>query len=121
MKRVFLGVAFAATHLLASAATTEFPDGATALSADELKEAVAGKVFDVVPDSGPNWRWEFKEDGHFFINVANMKDTGPWSTKDSALCTQGKYIGASCNEVRKLAPNLYLKRDNGNVVQMSPK
>lgn len=121
MKLTFFGLIFAGVHALAGAATTTFPEGATVLTTAALQEAVAGKVFNVVADSGPDWRWEFKANGYFFINVGSLRDTGPWTAKESALCTEGKYIKASCNEVRQLGTNLYLKRDNGNVVPMTPK
>ena len=36
------------------------------------------------------------------------------------MCSEGKQIKSGCNEVRALGTDLYLKRDNGEVVKMTP-
>ena len=108
--------------LLATAAmpvrAEEFPEGSASLSPDALSTAVAGKVFSAKTAQGQVWRWQFKSDGYFFINIGNFSDGGKWSAKESTLCTQGSRIAYSCNEVRTLGQELLLKRDNGEVVKL---
>lgn len=103
----------------AQTAPTEFPEGATALTPDALQESLAGKVFTVAPATGTPWRWQFNGNGYFFINIGGFSDSGKWHTKDSALCSEGRHIKASCNEVRSAGGVLHLKRDNGEVVELA--
>jgi hypothetical protein len=98
----------------------EFPEGSAALSPESLSSAISGKVFSVKTAQGSTWRWQFKTDGYFFINIGSFSDSGKWATKDSALCTEGRQIKYSCNEVRTAGQELLLKRDNGEIVKLVP-
>lgn len=118
MKAIFLSLVLASSLASAQPAPTQFPEGAAAVTPDALKDAVAGKVFAVKASRGPMWRWQFDANGVFFINIGSFSDSGKWSTKDSALCTEGRQIKASCNEVQTKDQELYLKRDNGEVVKL---
>lgn len=111
-----------ATSAQAFAQTTPstFPDDAAALAPAALQDALAGKVYAVKMATGPDWRWEFNANGYFYFNAGSFSDRGKWSVKDSTLCSEGKQIKASCNEVRQRGTALYLKRDNGDVVMMTP-
>lgn len=102
----------------AASAPTNFPDGSADVAPDALKAAIAGKVFSVQPADGPQWRWQFRDNGYFFINAGSFSDSGKWSVKGSSLCTEGQKIAASCNAVREEDGTLYLKRDSGEVVKM---
>jgi hypothetical protein len=103
----------------AIAQTTTFPEGAEPLTPDALREALAGKVFSITPAKGSTWRWEFKDNGYFFLNVGGFSDSGKWSTKESSVCQDsGKNMG--CNEMRQKDNVLYLKRDNGEIVTFKP-
>lgn len=117
--KLLLTSLMAALPAFAQPMPSEFPEGATPLSGDALKEALSGKVYAVKPTSGSTWRWQLNANGYFFINIGNFSDSGKWSTKDSTLCSEGKQIKASCNEVRALGNELYLKRDSGEVVKMT--
>ena len=119
MNLVPLALIFAATAALGQATPTEFPEGANTFSADALTSAVASKVFTVNPAKGPNWRWQFNPNGYFFINVGNFAESGKWSTKDSTLCTESRQFKYSCSEVRAHGPDLYLKRESGEVIRMT--
>jgi hypothetical protein len=102
----------------AASAPTNFPDGSANLAPDALRAAIADKVFSVQAAEGPQWRWQFKGNGYFFINIGNFSDSGKWSTQGSSLCTEGHKIAASCNAVREKDGTLYLKRDSGEIVKM---
>lgn len=118
MKSLALPFLLFSTAALAQSSPTEFPEGATAVAPEALKGSVADKVFSVKPSKGERWRWQFNANGYFYINIGNFSDSGKWETKDSSLCTEGKQIKASCNEVRAKGAELYLKRDNGEVVKL---
>lgn len=120
MKIAAIPFLMAASLTFAQPSPAEFPQDAAPLTQDALKQSLAGKVFSVKRASGPDWRWQFENNGYFFINVGHFKDTGKWSTKDGAMCSEGKQIKSGCNEVRALGTDLYLKRDNGEVVKMTP-
>ena len=119
MKAFAFSLLVATSLASAQSPTTEFPEGAVIVTQDALKESLSGKVYSVKPASGPSWRWQFNANGFFFINVGNFSDSGKWSTKDSTLCSEGKQIKANCNEVRIHNTDLYLKRDNGEVVKLT--
>lgn len=120
MKLRVLPLLLAALQASAQSAPTTFPTEAVPLSPAALQEALAGKVYTVKLVDGTRWRWQFKADGSFYLNVGSFNGSGKWSTKESALCSEGRDIPASCNEVRQLGGDLLLKRDNGTVVTMSP-
>ncbi len=120
MKSIVLSLLLATAWAWAQSPATEFPDGTAVVAPDALKDAVADKVFAVKASKGPTWRWQFNANGFFYINIGNFSDSGKWTVKDSALCTEGKQIKASCNEVRARGAELYLKRDNGDVVRLEP-
>ncbi len=100
------------------AAAQEFPEGSAPLTQESLSTAVAGKVFSVKTAQGPVWRWQFKADGYFFINIGGFSDSGKWTVKESTLCTEGSKINYSCNEVRSTGGELVLRRDNGEIVKL---
>ena len=119
MKLMPVFLVLASSVAFAQSIPTDFPEGATTFGTDALKSAVSGKVFTVKAAKGPNWRWQFNPDGFFYINVGSFSDSGKWSTKESALCSEGRQIKYSCNEVRAHGADLYLKRDSGEVVRMT--
>jgi hypothetical protein len=96
-----------------------FPADALALDPSALKERLSGKVYELKPAGSPDWRWQFRADGYFFFNSGAFSDSGKWSIKESAVCSEGRKIPASCNEVRQVGSDLFLKRDSGEVVRMS--
>ncbi|QNP59530.1 hypothetical protein [Paenacidovorax monticola] len=124
MKQLLSASAMALALLGASAAataqTTTYPEGAELLTQEALREALAGKVFSTAPARGPQWQWQFKPDGRFFLSVGSYSDSGKWSTKESSLCLDSaKNVG--CNEMRQKDNVLYLKRNSGEVVSFQQK
>lgn len=118
-KLLLISAAAMAFAINATAQTPAFPDGAEPLTQAALREALAGKVFSITPAKGPTWRWEFKANGYFFLNVGSFSDSGKWSTKESSVCQDtGKNTG--CNEMRQKDGMLHLKRDNGEIVTLKP-
>lgn len=95
-----------------------FPDGAAPPNAAELRERLAGKLIKVQLADGSSWRLEYKANGYFFVNTSRgFSDTGEWRTEDGKLCSKGRKINPSCNDVRVVGDALYLKRDSGEIVQ----
>jgi hypothetical protein len=121
MKKIFLTtVAIAAFVASASAQTSDFPEGSEPLAESELREALSGKVFLMTPAKGPDWRWQFDDNGYFFFNAGSYTNSGKWSTKDSTVCQDsGKTTG--CNPMRQKDGVLYLKRGNGELLTFRPK
>jgi hypothetical protein len=98
-----------------------FPDGASSLPATELAQRFSGKTFNVKLADGGTWHVEYKADGSFSLAMNNgFKDTGDWRTEDGKICSKGRKIGSSCNDVRINSDNIFLKRDSGEIVQFVP-
>lgn len=117
--RIALALAGLCAPALAAAMTTSFPAGSSELTADALRADVAGKNFVVQPAQGPQWNWQIRDNGYYYINIGSFSDSGTWNVKDSTLCSSGhKVQTGTCNEVRIKDGVLYLKRDNGEVVEM---
>lgn len=110
----------AATAAIAQTGPTEFPAGATVLTAAALQDLVVGKVYSVKLPNGVSWRMEYKAGGAYFFKSSRGLDTsGKWSIQEGKVCTEGEKLAPSCNEVRKLGDALLLKRDNGEIVTMT--
>ena len=60
------GVALAQASL-----PVEFPAGSKPLAATALKDAVAGRTFNVDLADGSRWRLEYKANGYFFVNTSS--------------------------------------------------
>jgi hypothetical protein len=120
MKTCTLLLLLATSQAFSEPVIKEFPADAVAIPSASLQEALAGKIYSATPAEGPRWRWQFDANGHFFLNVGNFNDSGKWSAKDNSLCSEGKKINASCNEVRQKGSDLFLKRDSGEIVRMTP-
>ena len=109
----------AASQAFSQSAPTTFPTESVPLVPAALQEAIAGKTYTVKLVDGTSWRWQFNSNGYFYFNSGNFSDTGKWNIKESALCSEGKKIKASCNEIQQQGANLFLKRDNGDIVMMT--
>ena len=125
-RAVWTIAAFAAQAMLvpvhAQSAAEDFPAGATALSAAQIKERLDGKVFGVKLANGMTWRLDYNARGHFFVDVSSgFRSKGEWSAEDGKLCAQLAGRERSCNEMRLHQDLLHLKRDNGEIVQLVPR
>ncbi len=102
-------------------ALADFPADSQPLAADALARKVSGKIFDVQLQNGIRWRLDYKANGYLFVNVSTGQATsGPWRAEDGRLCSHMRGGSASCNEVREQGQRLYLKRDNGELIVLSP-
>jgi len=105
----------------ASGAPIDFPPDAVKLSADEVSKRITSKTFDTQLFNGPRVRLEYKASGYLFVNAPQYSNSGPWRAEDGRICSHMKNADPSCNEVRELGGKLYLKRDNGEVITLTPK
>ncbi len=117
MKRT-LAALLVFTAIQASAQTTAFPDGATTPNADDIQKHLAGKTFDVKISDGSTWHVKYDAAGGFeFKSSKGFADHGDWKAEDGKVCSKGTKIPYSCSDVRLSGDTLYLKRDNGEIVQ----
>jgi hypothetical protein len=64
------------------------------------------------------WHVEYKTSGSFALKMNNgFSDAGDWKAEDGKICSKGRKIGSSCNEVRTKGDAIYLKRGSGEIVQ----
>ena len=121
MKTIAILALLVSAQAFAQTAPKEFPADATPLAEAAMQESFSGKTYNVKLVNGTSWKWQFKTDGYFYFNTSDgFSDSGKWSTKESKLCTEGRKIGASCNEIRQQGVILHYKRDNGDIVGMTP-
>jgi hypothetical protein len=106
----------------APAAVPDFPRDAKPLSADALRERLAGKVFHVALASGASWRLQYQSGGFYYIKVSTgYSDSGKWRVEDSKLCAEPQKTKASCSDVRLVGDLIWLKRDSGEIVKFEPR
>ena len=107
---------------VASAIAQGFPEGATELSATDIKKKVGDRVHDVSLADGVTWRLEYKSNGYFFVNTSRgFNGSGTWSAEDGKLCGHLKGGDPSCNEVRLHQDVLHLKRGSGEIIRLVPR
>jgi hypothetical protein len=104
----------------ASGAPREFPPDAVALSKEEVAGKITGRTFDTQLHDGPRVRLEYKASGYLFVNAPGYANSGPWRAEDGRICSRMRNADPSCNEVRELGGRIYLKRDNGDVIALTP-
>ena len=109
--------AFTSQALSQAETSTEFPEGATVATSNEVKEGVGGKVFLANISPQEKWRLQYNKNGYIFLNsTRGWSDSGRWAAEDGKLCMELPKIPKSCNEVRIKDGALYLMRDSGQVV-----
>ncbi|HZZ02216.1 hypothetical protein [Paraburkholderia sp.] len=98
--------------------STAFPDDAAAASASDIQQRLAGKTFNIKLADGSLWHVQYSTDGAFdFSTNKGFTDKGEWKAEDGKVCSKGHKIGSSCNEIRTKGDAIFLKRDNGEVVE----
>src|SRR5438034_6208173 len=119
MRAVALSLAAICCSAIAqTTAPSTFPEEATTPTASELKERLAGRVFNVKLADGGSLRLQYTANGYFFLNTSGgFSDTGEWRTEDGKLCYTARKSKPGCNEMRVKAETIYLKRNSGEVVQ----
>jgi hypothetical protein len=115
---VLLALALCGVALAQSDNSKAFPDGASAATAAELQQRLADKTFNVKLGDGTSWHVEYKSSGSFVLTTSSgFSDNGQWTIEEGKICGKGRKIGSSCNEARLKDGAIFLKRDNGDVVQ----
>ena len=103
-----------------NAAAQQFPSEATPITAKDLGERIADKVFAVRLADGTGWRLQYKANGYFFVNTTTgFNGSGKWTAEDGKLCSELKGNKPSCNEVRQTVDAIYLKRDSGEIIRLA--
>jgi hypothetical protein len=115
---VLFALALSGVALAQSDNSKVFPDGASTATAAELQQHLADKAFNIKLGDGTSWHVEYKSGGAFALTTSSgFSDNGQWTTEDGKICGKGRKIGSSCNEARIKDSAIFLKRDNGEVVQ----
>ncbi|WP_296650777.1 hypothetical protein [Paraburkholderia sp.] len=95
-----------------------FPDGATTPAAGDVQQHISGKTFDIKLADSSTWHVQYDNSGGYdFKSSKGFADHGDWKAEDGKICSKGSKMPYSCNEVRIKGDDLYLKRDNGEIVQ----
>jgi hypothetical protein len=124
MKYFVLCTAFFASSVAAqSVVPTTFPDGAIAVTAEQLKARLTDRVFGSRMTNGDDWRLEWKSSGYFYLNTGRgYSDSGKWRVEEGKFCAEMQKTGAACSEMRIHNDVLYMKRaSNGEVAALHPK
>ena len=109
-------IIFAAT--CAQAQGAGFPDDATVPSADAIQQHLNGNAFDIKLADGSSWHVQYGKSGDYeFKSSKGFADHGDWKAEDGKICSKGTKIPYSCSDVKMKGDLMYLKRDNGEVVQ----
>jgi len=107
--------------LSAAAWADEFADGAAKPTADEIRQYVEGKAFNIKLASGDSWKLEYKGDGDLNWKTSKgYSGTSRWTHADGTLCDQPRGKVKSCNDVRMVGGVLHLKRESGEIIQYTP-
>jgi len=103
---------------LAFADGAAFPEGSNAPSASDIQQHLSGKAFDIKLADGTLWHVQYGSSGDFdFKSSKGFSDHGDWHAEDGKICSKGIKIPYSCNDVRMKGDDLYLKRDNNEIIQ----
>jgi hypothetical protein len=106
---------------LAQVVPKEFPAEGAIAPAAALKDRFAGKIYLATLADGTRWRIDYKANGYFFVNTSTgFNGAGDWHTDEGKLCSRLRGNPPGCNDVRLLGDVMYLKRDSGEVIAMTP-
>ena len=97
-----------------------WPASASALSADDLRRRVSGKVFGLPLEKGMSARMDFRDNGYVYINVypSGASDSGRWRIDGNKVCSEMRRFPSGCNEWRAVGDKLMLRRTNGQLVTL---
>ena len=127
MKAIALPLLAAAAVLAACASgpppATDFPPGARAPATGEITSLLRGKSFTLANPNGSTTRVDHADDasGSLVAYFGGRSDSGTWRAEDGRVCYQFKTIPSACNDLRVAGKDVYLKRSNGQVVQLVPR
>ncbi len=104
------------------AAPVDFPSDAKPLTAEDLRQRLAGKVFHVPLADGSSMRLQYQAAGYYYVNTSRGTSVnGTWRADGTRLCTDRINRGPACNEVRLAGDALHVKLDSGEVVKFEPR
>lgn len=113
-----LMVMSASAAMAQTAGSTTFPEDSTQASASDIQQRLTGKTFDIKLADGSSWHVEYTSaNAYDFHTNSGFSDHGEWKAEDGKVCSKGQKIPYSCNEVRMKGDAIFLKRDNGEVIQ----
>lgn len=95
---------------------TEFPSGATPITAELFAEQAAGKSFRGVRADGVDVRMDFAKDGGYTAYSRGRSVRGTWRIAGDKLCTDMVVETSTCNDVRFQDNALLYKRVLNNEV-----
>lgn len=100
----------------------DFPAEARALTAEELTQRLAGKVFHVALADGSSLRLQYQAAGYYYVDTSRgARVNGTWRADGTRLCTDRVNRGPACNEVRLANDVVLVKLDTGEVVKFEPR
>ncbi|MFD1710578.1 hypothetical protein FVQ98_06930 [Ottowia sp. GY511] len=98
---------------------SDFPAGVRTPTKAEVANAVKGKSFNFATG---NIRTDYgAASNDVTAYFSGRSEKGTWRAEDGRICFEFKTIASTCNEVRLLGSDIYLKRDNGQVTQLVPR
>lgn len=100
----------------------DFPADAKALTAEDLRQRLAGKVFHVSLADGSSMRLQYQAAGYYYVDTSRgARVNGTWRADGTRLCTDRINRGPACNEVRLANDAVHVKLDSGEVVRFEPR
>ena len=103
-------------------APADFPADAKPLTAEDLRQRLAGKVFHVPLADGSSMRLQYQAAGYYYVDTSRGgRVNGTWRADGTRLCTDRVNRGPACNEVRLAKDAMHVKLDSGEVVKFEPR
>ena len=100
----------------------DFAPGARAPTASELRALLRGKSYQTPTVAGGTIRVDYAADSdRLQAFYRGRSDSGTWRAEDGRVCYQFKTIPSACNDLRVAGNDVYIKRSNGQVVQLVPR
>ena len=117
-----IGAALLAGCASAPPPQADFPPGARAPAATEAA-SLRGKSFTLANPNGSSTRVDHAADasGGVAIYFSGRSDSGTWRAEDGRVCYEFKTVPSACNDMRLAGKDIYIKRSNGQVVQLVPR
>ena len=104
------------------AALVDFPADAKPLTAEDLRQRLAGKVFHVPLADGSSMRLQYQAAGYYYVDTSRgARVNGTWRADGTRRCTDRINRGPACNEVRLANDAVHVKLDSGEVVRFEPR
>ncbi|WP_175716579.1 hypothetical protein [Burkholderia anthina] len=104
--------------VIAFAGPADFPEGSAAPGAPDIQQRLSGRTFDIRLADDTQCHVRYGNNGDYdFKSSQGFTDHGDWKAGDGRICSKGRKIPHACNDVRVKGDDLYLTRDNGEIIQ----